>query len=219
LLRSFEAEILDGGDVPDALAARAYRELTRIHRFLGDTAAVASAIRRDPLPVHRVLDVGCGQGGVLAELRGLLGIEVIGVDLRPGKEPIAGVPIVRADATRDALPVADLAFCMNVGHHLTEDQLIALIRNVGRSCRRLLLLDLVRHPVPLVLFQIFVAPFVCEITAADGLMSIRRSFTAAELRRITEQALCGTDARFQYHLNPFLIRQTVDISYSPQRKV
>ena len=213
--RSIEPEILDGGDVPDELAARAYRELTSIHRFLGDTAAVASAIRRDPLPVRRVLDVGCGRGGVLRELRRRLGVEVIGVDLRPGRAPITGIPIVRADATCDPLPMADLALCMNVGHHLTEIELIALIRNVGRSCRRFLLVDPVRHPIPLVLFRIFIAPFVCRITAADGLTSIRRSFTPGELRRITEQALSQTGARFQHHLNPLLLRQVVDISYFP----
>jgi hypothetical protein len=55
--RAFEREILDRPDVPDELANRAYRELTRIHRYLGDTAFVVEAIRHDPMPVRRVLGV------------------------------------------------------------------------------------------------------------------------------------------------------------------
>jgi hypothetical protein len=69
LRRSLQTEILDGDDVPDHVADRVYRDLTKIHHFLGDTATVAAAIQRDPLPIRRILDVGCGRGGVLRDLR------------------------------------------------------------------------------------------------------------------------------------------------------
>ncbi len=210
--RSFEREILEREDVPEEHVARAYRDLTRIHRVLGDTACLISTLRRDPLPVRRILEIGCAQGGVLRHVRERLGVEVVGVDLRP--PAITGsLKIIRADAVRDRLPPADVAFSMYVGHHLSERELVTLIRNVGRSCRRFILLDLVRHPLPLALFRMFVTPFVSPITAADGRLSIRRSYTAAELKRIAGEALAGTGGRCRHSVGPFYTRQIIDIGY------
>ena len=212
--RSSETEILDGCDVPDQLVRRAYEDLTRVHRLLGDTAAVARAIRRDSLPVLRIMDIGCAHGGVLRDLKRRLDVEAIGVDLRPPSVSDKHLPIVCADATRDALPDADVAFCLYVVHHLSEADLVALIRNVGRYCRRFVLLDMVRHPLPRALFRAFVAPAMSQIAAADGRVSFRRAFTAAEMRRITVAALDGSGSRFIHSVSPFYIRQVIDITYS-----
>ncbi len=192
--RSSEAEILDRPGVPEDLVKRAYRDLTRIHRLLGDTAAIISALRRDPRPVHRVL-------------------EAVGIDLMQASTPGAPFPIVQADAVRDALPEADVAYSMYLAHHLTEDDLVALIRNIGRFCRRFILLDLVRHPVPLNLFRLFLAPFVSPIVASDGRVSIRRSYTPAELEYQVRRALGNSGCRFRHSVSPLYIRQIVDISY------
>lgn len=211
--------MMDWSDTPDRSIERAHCDLTRIHRLLGDTAAVAAAIQSDPLPVRRVLDVGCGRGGVLRDLQRRLGVEVVGVDLRVPAIADAEVPILRADATRDRLPEADLAFSMNVGHHLSERDLVAMIRNVGRSCRRFVFLDLVRHRLPLALFRLFLVPMLSHIAANDGQVSIRRSYTPAELRGITAKALAGSGARFRHYVAPLYIRQMVDIRYRPVSEV
>ena len=213
--RSLESEMIESTNVPQHLVERAYRDLTRIHRLLRDTSAVANAIRRNPFPIRRILDIGCGHGGVLRDLRRRLAVEVVGVDLRPPKIGLTDVPIICADAIRDPLPTADLAFSMNLAHHLCPDDLAALLRNVGRYCRRFILLDLVRHPLPLALFRIFVAPLVSRLAAADGKVSVRRSYTPMELRDITAGALAGASASFRHHVSPFYIRQTVDIWYGP----
>lgn len=211
--RSLQTEILESENVPDALVDRAYRDLTRIHRFLGDTASVIAAVRRDPLPVRRILDVGCARGGVLRDLRHKLGVDVVGVDLNPPASVQVPFPIVRANAVQDPLPPADLAISMYLGHHLSECDLIALIRNVGKFCRRFILLDLVRHPVPLALFRLFVAPLVSPIVVADGRVSIRRAYTSAEFKRIAGEALAGSGAQFRHSVAPFYTRQVLDISY------
>lgn len=211
--QSFETEILDNNNVPEHLVDRAYRDLTRIHQFLGDTRAIIAAIRRDPLPVHRVLDIGCARGGVLQHIQRRLAVEVVGVDRNPPASGTTPFPILRADAIQDRLPLADVAFSMLVAHHLAPAELAALIRNAGRSCRRLILLDLVRHRLPLVLFRLFVAPLVSPITSADGCASIRRAYTPAELARIAREALDGTGARIRHTVAPFYVRQILDITY------
>jgi 2-polyprenyl-3-methyl-5-hydroxy-6-metoxy-1,4-benzoquinol methylase len=215
VLQSFETEILDRGGVPPHLAERAYRDLVRIHRFLGDTRAIISAASRDPRPVRRILDIGCAHGGVLRQIQKRLGVEAIGIDLNPPSNPGLPFPIVQADAIHDRLPAADLAFSMYMVHHLAPSEVAALIRNVGRSCRRLLLLDLVRHPLPLALFRVFVAPLVSPIVVADGCVSIRRAYTPAELSRVAREAIAGTTARVRHTVAPLYVRQILDIDYDP----
>ena len=207
-------EILEQEGLPEELVTRTYAQLERIHRLIGDTAALMAALRRDPLPVHRVLDIGCGRGGLLAFIQHKLGLEGIGVDLRPPRRPYSpAVRILAADAVRDPLPVADVAYALHVTHHLSQEELIALIRNVGRSCRRFLVLDLIRHPLPWLLFRCFVAPFVGAISAADGELSVRRAFTAEEMRAGVETALAGTAGTYTQAVAPLLVRQLVDIRY------
>jgi SAM-dependent methyltransferase len=207
VIRSFESELLDKNPLPAPIVARAYRDLTRLHRFLGTTGRIVRAIERDPLPVRRVLDIGCGHGGVMAGVRERLGVDVVGIDLRPPEG--AGAGIIEADAVRDALPRADVAYSLCLAHHLSEAELAALIVNVGRSCRRLLLVDLVRHWLPLGLFRTLVAPFFSAVAVADGELSVRRAYTADELRRI----VASTGVRFRHSVAPFHTSQTVDIAY------
>jgi SAM-dependent methyltransferase len=207
MVRLSEAEILDAGEVPEHVVARAYRDLTRLHRWLGDTAALARAIRRDPLPVRRILDVGCGHGGVLADLERRLGVEGIGADLRPPAD--TPVRMVRADVVRDLLPSADVAYSLSLAHHLSDDEVVAMIRNVGRSCRRFLLVDLVRHRLPLALFRTFVAPFFSEVAVADGITSIRRAYTPEEFAEIARRA----GAPYRHTVSPIYASQTLDMVY------
>ena len=214
MVRNNERELLDQDDVPEELVERAYRDLARIHRWLGDTRFVVNAIRRDPLPVHRILDVGCATGLVLEEIGRRLGVDVVGTEIHPHPSIAAAVAIVKANAVHDALPSAEVAFSMCLGHHLSEGDLVGLIRNVGRFCRRFILVDLVRHPLPLALFRLFIAPFVSQISAEDGQRSIRRSYTPVELRRIASSALAGTGGAFSHSVAPFYARQVIDISYA-----
>jgi SAM-dependent methyltransferase len=213
--QSSEIEILDGPNVPEHLIDRAYRDLTKIHRFLGDTRAIVGAIRRDPMPVRRVLDIGCARGGVLRQVQRRLAIDVVGVDRNPSTTTHTPFPILRADAIQDQLPAADVAFSMLLAHHLAPCDVAALIRNVSRSCRRFILLDLVRHPLPLALFRLFVAPLVSPIVVADGCASIRRAYTPTELAQIARDALAGSSAQIRHVVAPFYIRQVLDITFRP----
>jgi 2-polyprenyl-3-methyl-5-hydroxy-6-metoxy-1,4-benzoquinol methylase len=212
LNRSFEPEILDGHSVPEAARVKAYEELQRTHQWLGNTSAILRLLRRDPLPVHRVLDIGCGHGALLQRVRRELGSEVVGFDLHAAPAD-APVTILTGNAVSDPLPHADVAISVCVAHHLSEADLIGLIRNVSGSCRRFILLDLVRHWMPLALFQTLVCPLLDSLNAHDGVLSLRRSYTPLELRSIVDKALEGSTGKVQHRVSPLYIRQIVDISW------
>jgi 2-polyprenyl-3-methyl-5-hydroxy-6-metoxy-1,4-benzoquinol methylase len=211
--RCEDAELLDAPNVSGETLSQAYRQLQTLHGWLGNTQAVMQRLRGRKLT--RVLDIGCGQGGLLTQIRDRLGVEVIGFDLRPA--PVASpVRILTGNAVQDPLPEADVAVCVMMAHHLSKGELAGLIGNVGRSCQRLLLLDLVRHPAPLALFRLFVAPFLGRINALDGATSIRRAYTAGEMREIVDEALAAGGrpvASVRHTVAPFWIRQVVDISW------
>lgn len=210
--RSHAAELLDDPTLPADVVAAAYRDLDRVQRWLGNHGAILRRLRRGPGPLRRVLDLGCGQGALLARLQRDLGVDVVGVDLR---KPPAGatVPIVQADAVHEALPAADVALAVCLVHHLPPAQVVQLIANVARSCRRLIVLDLVRHRLPLALFRTFVAPWLHRINAADGATSIERAYTPGELRLLVDEAVRGTNARVLHQVAPLRIRQVVDIRW------
>jgi SAM-dependent methyltransferase len=213
--RSREAEILDGLAVAEDVRERCYDDLARMHRWLGNHRAILECLRRDTGPVETVLDIGCGHGALLQEMRAKLGVRAIGIDLNPPRRPLP-VAILRADAVHDRLPAADVAVSVAMVHHLSAEEFAALIRNVGRACRRFVILDLVRRRIPLALFRGFVAPFMNSISAQDGILSLNRAFTPEEMERIVTAALAGTAGRFRHVVAPFYTRQIVDISYGPE---
>ncbi len=207
--RSDGPELMEDPSLPAEVLKVILRDLTRTHQWLGNHRALVNAIERDVEPVRRVIDLGCGNGDLLDRIRTRTGAEVLGVDLRPPES--TRVHIVEADAVRDPLPPADVAVAVCLVHHLTESEFVALIRNVGRSCRRFLILDLVRHRLPLWLFRTFVGPWIHPVNLADGQLSIRRSFTPEEMLALVRDAARG--ARILHRVAPLYTRQIVDIRY------
>lgn len=212
--RSFAKEILDDPSVSEEVLARSRLSLTATNRFLGNTSCILRKLRDGPEPVRSVLDIGCGGGGLMAEIRRRLRVEVIGVDLRPPAKGGGSMSILAADAVRDPLPQCDAAVGVMLAHHLTDSDLTRLIRNVGLYCPRLILLDPVRHPVPLALFRIGMYPFLNRVNAKDGALSVARSYTGAEFKAIATRALEGSGATISHTLAPFYVRQVLDIRYS-----
>jgi hypothetical protein len=148
---------------------------------------------------------------LLAEIHRKLGVDVVGFDLRPA--PAAAVRILTGNAAVDPLPEADVALAVCLIHHLSEADVINLIRNVSKTCRRLIVLDLVRHWIPLTLFRVFMSPFLHRINSADGITSVKRAYTPRELRSIVEEAIKGTDTRIVHTVAPFYIRQIIDLEF------
>jgi 2-polyprenyl-3-methyl-5-hydroxy-6-metoxy-1,4-benzoquinol methylase len=212
MLRQHSSELLEDMSLPPEVVARAYRDLARLHRWLGNDTAILRLLRTGPTPIHSVLDLGCGHGALLQHIRRDLGLQVLGFDLRPAPAATP-VRILTGNAVSDPLPSADVAIALCLTHHLSETEVVQLIHNVSRSCRRLILLDLVRHRLPLILFRVFVAPLLQRINSADGTTSIRRSFTPAEFRAIVAEAVQGSSARVSHTVAPLYNRQVIDIRW------
>ena len=215
MVRSLSPEIMDTAEFPEPVMAEFYKDLALVHRILGNARPVIRRLQSGPEPVHSVLDIGCGHGALLAQIRDATGARVIGVDLKAPPSNPYNVEIVAGDATCDPLPKADAAVCFLTMHHLSETQVVDLIRNVGRSCRRFIVMDLVRHRLPLVLFSMFIGPLLHRIVMLDGKQSIRRAYTGPEMARLAHQALAGSAARFEHCVSPFYASQILDITYCP----
>ncbi len=202
---------MDSPDVVGPLLDEFHRDLTRIHGMLGTFPTIERFLREDRPPCRRVLDIGCGGGDLLRYLQRRMGVEAVGVDLKPGRTD--GLPIIQADATVERLPEADVAVSSLVAHHLSPEQIVAMIRNVGRSCRRFVIHDLIRHPMPLILFTAFICPLIGKVAAVDGRQSIRRSYTPEEFADLARRALAGTSGTFSIDVSRLLSRQVIDIRY------
>jgi 2-polyprenyl-3-methyl-5-hydroxy-6-metoxy-1,4-benzoquinol methylase len=213
MIRSLEPELMDSAEVTGPILDKFHRDLNFVNKCLGTFPTLAGLIRKDTRPVRRVIDIGCGGGALLEYLQKHLGVEVTGIDIKPPQH--ANVPIIRADAVTERLPDADVAVCSLVAHHLTPEQNIALIRNVSRSARRFIIHDLIRNPLPLVLFTVFLCPLIGREAAVDGRQSIRRAFTPDEFGELVRTAIGGTNATFTIDVSPFLSRQIVDIQFAP----
>ncbi len=212
--RSLRPEIMDAEDLPEATRATCHRDLRRINALLGHWEKITRLVCRGG-PARRVLDIGCGDGALLDHLRRKLGVDVVGVELVAPKSLTYDVPIVIADATRDALPAADVAISVLTLHHMTEEGIVQMLRNTGQTCPQLIVLDLVRHRLPLVLFSLFIAPLLHREAAADGRQSIRRAFTPAEMAALVAKALQGSGATWRHTVSPYRANQVIEIDYAP----
>jgi hypothetical protein len=75
------------------------------------------------------------------------------------------------------------------------------------------ILDLVRHRVPLTLFSAFGPLCLPKVNVLDGRQSILRAHTPAEFRALVARAVVGTSGSFRHTVAPLWIRQIADVRY------
>ena len=211
MIRSLEPELMDSPDVTGPVLDKFHRDLNFVNKCLGTFPTIERFIRKDDKPVRNDYRYRLRR-------RSAVGISSPAIGRRGNRHrqkppETANVPIIAADAVTEQLPDADIAVCSLTAHHLTPEQIIALIRNVSRSCRRFIIQDLIRHPLPLVLFTIFLCPMIGREAAVDGRQSIRRAYTPEEFAEMVRTAIAGTTATFTTDVSPFLSRQIIDIRY------
>lgn len=211
LARATGAERMDEPGQDAGELARALADLRRVNRWLGGTRVIrhhlARLIARHPRPRYRILDVATGSGDVplaivrWARRRGIE-VEVVGSDNHPvtlelARAHTAGEPAVAtelADALR--LPYGHGAFhfalCSTALHHFDRQaDAVQVLREIDRvSSLGWIVADLARSRPALLGARLLAATVwrTHPVTRHDGPLSVRRSYTAAELRALADEA-------------------------------
>jgi SAM-dependent methyltransferase len=198
-------ELLDDPAADPVLAAESLGNLARSNRWFGGAAAVRYGLRRALGPVARgttlsLLDIGTGAGDLpgaarrWAERRGVrlvpIGLERSRVAARLAHG--AGVPCAVADAGFPPVreKSVDVVLVSQVLHHHDARSVVRLLRTCDRLARRAVIVaDLRRARLGRAAFWIGAQVLGFDpVTVADGMTSIRRGYTAAELRALLAAA-------------------------------
>jgi 2-polyprenyl-3-methyl-5-hydroxy-6-metoxy-1,4-benzoquinol methylase len=225
-------------DRPDCDPAR----LDRTYAQFGIVNAAVSGLRRTYTTllrpafsadrVNTLLDVGSGGGDAArtlvrwAALDGLP-LEVTAIDPDERAHAFAtGLPALPGLTFRRALSselvaegaVFDAVISNHVLHHLDTEQLGDLLADTEELTRRIAVhSDILRHPLGYGLFSVATLPFLGSFIREDGLTSIRRSHTPAELNN-TVGNRAGWDVRTARPFINLLVLDRRDAADEAQRR-
>ena len=203
--RSYELEHLDKGDYTSEEYEGCIVELQWVNQWLGDASALRHTLLREiensGLQSFSVLDVGAGSGELLRVIAkwaqtGNRRARLCGLEMNARSafaivdesKAFPEITAVRGDAFH--LPFAggefDYAICSLFTHHFTDDQVVAVLRELERVARRrLFVIDLHRHPVAYYFYTTVGRLFLHNrLLREDGALSILRSFKPAELAEL-----------------------------------
>lgn len=199
--RSTDAELLDAGRLDADELRTNLADLARLNRLPAGHRASVDAVARllGATPGATILDVGTGAGDMPLAFAAH-GWRVIGLDVDPAvaavaRDRTAGVPAVRiVEGAATALPFedasVDVAHCSLLAHHLDPAGAVRAFAEMARVARRgVVVNDLRRGVVPLLATAVAVAALGrCRATRHDGLLSVRRAYTPAELGALLAEA-------------------------------
>ncbi len=194
-------ERMDDPKCDPAKLEATYRHFAFINPFIAGWRRIYARWLRPELQggAKSLLDIGCGGGDVLLRLAHWANedgftLELTGIDpeARAVRHALTrplprGVRFVRAHS-RDLARAGerfDLVISNHILHHLTDAEVTALCHDSERLAARLALHnDLNRNDLSYLVFNLGWPFFLDSFITSDGLTSIRRSFTRAELREV-----------------------------------
>lgn len=201
--RSLQAELLDAPEQDHAELSHSLEQVAQVNRWLGGTRSLRHHLTPwlHAMPNARILDVGTGNSVTLREVISWArtrGCDWSGVGVDNGRQTAelardTGSSVVLGDALR--LPFADdtfdLALCTLTLHHFPDDDAVRLVAEMARVTRSAVLVnDLERTHLNYLGAQALAATVWRgnRLTRHDGPLSVRRSFTAAELEDVGRRA-------------------------------
>jgi 2-polyprenyl-3-methyl-5-hydroxy-6-metoxy-1,4-benzoquinol methylase len=214
--RSYQPELMDLG--PSYYTAEEYRDCLRklgtIGRLLGGDRATFKDINRLSHVPTSILDVGCGGGWFTCRLAHRYpNAQVLGIDIDPQALYVArenikiyeqqynvslkNLSFEHRTSPRLSEPEHsfDVVTATLLCHHLKDHELITFLGDAYRIARKAVILnDLHRHWLAYALFWLLSPFFFNRLIRYDGLLSIKRAFTRAELESYCAHA--GIAIRF-----------------------
>ncbi|MEW6712429.1 MAG: methyltransferase [Candidatus Riflebacteria bacterium] len=205
-VRSTEKEFMDQPEFKGSDLTESFKFIKITNMLGGGRLAVVNSIRKalKGTPCSRdinVLDIGCGIGDVgraiidwgRAQGRNIryTGLEKSNYILDEARRlnKFDEIRFVSGDLFDDDLPEADLIVISMVLHHLEEQDVIRAIRHLtGKARIALIISELERSPAPYLICQLLSIPMKNCSAAHDASLSVRKGFTAGEMRRMIEQA-------------------------------
>ncbi|WP_422080088.1 methyltransferase domain-containing protein [Ulvibacterium sp.] len=208
--RSRESELMDNPEVSQQTLENVLRDINRANRILGGNRATIKAlsqlVSQNPRDSYTVLDMGCGDGAMLREVvlffRRIgknvkcLGIDLNGNALRMAREASLDFPEITylkkdiLDSDASGLE-CDMLITTLTLHHFYDEEIPAILKRFGKLARiGIVINDLQRSPLAYSLFKVFSLIFIHTAMAKnDGLVSIARGFTKAELTQFSKGIL------------------------------
>ena len=199
--RTDVVELLDSGRLTPSEVEANLADLARLNRLPGGTATSIRAIERlvDGGNAIRILDVGTGAADMPIAFAAR-GWDVVAAEpnpqvLRVARRATAGLEHVRVvEADAGALPFPDDAFDVAhaslLVHHFEPARALAALREMRRVARLgVVVNDLRRGLLPMAATAVSIATLArSRVTRADGLASVRRAYTVAELDELLREA-------------------------------
>jgi SAM-dependent methyltransferase len=181
-------------------------DIARVNRWFGGRAAARFGLNRllaaGPVPGSRLtlLDLGAGAGDLavtLAHQAAARGLELVPIALdthRAATALCARAGLATVVGGADALPLrertVDLVLASQFLHHFSRSAAATLLSAVDRLARVGVIVTEPRRSLG-ALAGIWLASQALglhPVTRRDGVLSVRRSFTAPELRRLVRRA-------------------------------
>jgi ubiquinone/menaquinone biosynthesis C-methylase UbiE len=197
-------EILDDPAVDPQIVTRSLSDVVRSNALFGGLSSAVDELKEAMRHVPRVatlLDVGTGLGDIPCRARKVaresgVDLTTIGLDsaleLARASRPALGITVC-ADALR--LPFADrsvdIVMCSQVLHHFAGTDALRLLREMNRVARvRVVVSDIRRSWLAAAGLWLVSFPLRFHaVSRHDGVVSVMRGFTAAELADTVHQAI------------------------------
>lgn len=212
--RTTTPELMDEDSLAPVTYAAVLADLARVNTVTRARPPTLAWLARASagLDAFSLIDIGFGHGDMLRAVarwasRHAKRASLLGYDLNPKSAPVAlaassGLPIRFITGNADEAEAPDFIISSLVAHHMSDPELVEFLRWMDRTAKRgWLINDLHRHAIAYHGYRALSALMrVHPIVRHDGALSVRRSFTGAEWRRLLGAA--GVTGHIRWHL-PF----------------